>query len=53
MYLAAQYDRLKTLKPARWYLTRAFLTIKAMYYQASWYSHQADRSPRRASRRMS
>lgn len=40
MYQAACYDKLVTLKPRVWYLTRAFKTIVAMAYQASWYSHQ-------------
>jgi len=40
MYQAACYDKLPTLKPRVWYLTRAFKTIVAMAYQASWYSHQ-------------
>ena len=41
MYLvAANYDGLTTLKPAKWYLTRCYKTIVAMYYQASWYAHQ-------------
>ena len=41
MYLAAaNYDALNTTKPARWYLTRAYRTIVAMYKQASWYVHQ-------------
>ena len=40
MYQAAEYDALKTLRPRKWYLTRAYKTIVAMYYQASWYSHQ-------------
>ena len=37
---AALYDQLKTIKPRLWYLERAFKTIVAMSYQASWYSHQ-------------
>ena len=40
MYQAAIYDKLKTIKPRVWYLERAYLTIVAMAYQASWYSHQ-------------
>ena len=41
MYLvAANYDGLHTSQPARWYLTRAYKSIVAMYYQASWYVHQ-------------
>ena len=40
MYQAAEYDALPTLRPRLWYLTRAYKTIAAMAYQASWYSHQ-------------
>lgn len=40
MYQAAVYDKLQTLQSRQWYLTRAFKTIVAMSYQASWYSHQ-------------
>lgn len=41
MYLvAANYDGIKTLKPARWYLMRAYKTITAMFEQASWYAQQ-------------
>lgn len=41
MYLAAaNYDALNTTKPARWYLTRAYRTIVAMYKLASWYVHE-------------
>ncbi len=41
MYLAAaNYDALETAREPRWYLTRAYKTIVAMAYQASWYSHQ-------------
>lgn len=40
MYQAAVYDKLTTIKPRVWYLTRAYKTIVAMAYQASWYSHQ-------------
>jgi len=40
MYQAAEYDQLKTIKPRVWYLTRAYKTIVAMMYQASWYAHQ-------------
>ena len=40
MYQAAEYDALPTLRPRLWYLTRAYKTIVAMFYQASWYSHQ-------------
>ena len=40
MYQAAVYDKLQTIKPRLWYLTRAYKTIVAMSYQASWYSHQ-------------
>jgi hypothetical protein len=38
MYQAAVYDKLKTIKPRLWYLERAYKTIVAMSYQASWYS---------------
>ena len=31
--VAANYDQLKTTKPARWYLERAYKTVVAMYYQ--------------------
>ena len=37
---AANYDGLTTAHPPRWYLERSYRTIKAMYYQASWYAHQ-------------
>ena len=40
MYQAAVYDKLDAIKPRLWYLTRAYKTIVAMSYQASWYSHQ-------------
>jgi hypothetical protein len=40
MYQAAEYDGLATIRPQRWYLRRAYATIVAMSYQASWYSHQ-------------
>jgi len=40
MYQAAVYDKLPTIRPRVWYLTRAYKTIMAMAYQASWYSHQ-------------
>lgn len=40
MYQAARYDKLQTFHPRQWYLTRAYKTIVAMSYQASWYSHQ-------------
>ena len=40
MYQAAIYDKLPTIRPRLWYLTRAFKTIVVMSYQASWYSHQ-------------
>jgi hypothetical protein len=40
MYQAAVYDKLTTIQPRVWYLTRAYKTIVAMAYQASWYSHQ-------------
>ena len=41
LYLAsANYDLLATRHAPRWYLTRAFETVVAMFYQASWYSHQ-------------
>lgn len=43
MYQAAEYDLLKTIKPRVWYLTRAYKTIVAMAYQASWYSSQGPR----------
>lgn len=39
-YQAARYDAIKMLRPRTWYLTRAYKTITAMYYQASWYAHQ-------------
>merc|ERR1740117_237774 len=34
MYQAATYDKLATIKPRVWYLTRAYKTIVAMAYQA-------------------
>ena len=40
MYQAATYDKQKTIRPRLWYLNRAYKTIVAMAYQASWYSHQ-------------
>ena len=40
-YLAARnYDGLATAQPPLWYLTRAYKTVVAMCYQASWYCHQ-------------
>ena len=52
MYLvAANYDGLTTLKPARWYLTRAYKTIVAMYYQASCASPRVTRTPENEPRR--
>jgi hypothetical protein len=32
MYQAAEYDLLKTIRPQKWYLTRAYKTIVAMAY---------------------
>ena len=40
MYQAAEYDEQNTTMPRLWYLIRAYKTIVAMAYQASWYSHQ-------------
>ena len=39
-HASRNYDLLKTAHAPTWYLNRSYRTIKAMYYQASWYAHQ-------------